>query len=112
MYRLCLIFTIRYQHELQLSPPLKVGSKGMSGFMIMKNLAKLEFKILHVNDSYYLLWVLDVEMHLDAMNLGDTIKKENATTSQEKTKGIIFFVITFFYDLKSEYLIIKYPHML
>ena len=43
----------------------------------MSNLAKLEFVALNISGKNYLSWVLDVEIHLDAMNLGNTIKKAN-----------------------------------
>ena len=43
----------------------------------MSNLAKLEFVALNISGKNYLSWVLDVEIHLDAMNLENTIKEEN-----------------------------------
>ena len=43
----------------------------------MSNLAKLEFVALNISGKNYLSWVLDVEIHLDTMNLGNTIKKAN-----------------------------------
>ena len=43
----------------------------------MSNLAKLEFVALDISSKYYLSWVLDAEIHLDAMNLGNTIKEGN-----------------------------------
>uniref|UniRef100_A0A9I9EDQ0 Uncharacterized protein n=1 Tax=Cucumis melo TaxID=3656 RepID=A0A9I9EDQ0_CUCME len=41
----------------------------------MLSLTKLEFLALDINDDNYLSWVLDAEIHLDAMNLGETIKE-------------------------------------
>ena len=41
----------------------------------MSNLTKLEFVALDTSDKNYLSWVLDVEIHLDVMNLGNTIKE-------------------------------------
>ena len=46
----------------------------------MSNLAKLEFVARDISGKNYLSWVLDVEIHLDAMNLENTIKKENDTS--------------------------------
>ena len=46
----------------------------------MANLTKIEFAALDINENNYLSWVLDVEIHLDAINLGETTKKENATS--------------------------------
>ena len=43
----------------------------------MSNLAKLDFVALNISGKNYLSWVLDVEIHLDLMNLKDTIKQEN-----------------------------------
>jgi hypothetical protein len=43
----------------------------------MSNLNKLEFVALDVSDNNYLSWILDVEIHLEAMNLENTIKEDN-----------------------------------
>ena len=43
----------------------------------MLNLTKLKFVALDVSGKNYLSWILDVELHLDAMNLGATIKQGN-----------------------------------
>ena len=56
----------------------------------MANLTKIEFAALDINGNNYLSWVLDAEIHLDAMNLGETIKEGNATSIQEKAKAMIF----------------------
>lgn len=42
----------------------------------MSNLTKLEFVALDITDKNYLSWILDNEIHLDAMGLGDTIKEK------------------------------------
>ena len=42
----------------------------------MSNLAKLEFVALDILGNNYLSWVLDAEIHLDAMNLEIPLKKE------------------------------------
>ena len=47
----------------------------------MLNLAKLEFVALDIFDNNYLSWVLDVEIHLDAVNLGYTIKENNEASA-------------------------------
>jgi hypothetical protein len=44
---------------------------------IMSNLTKLEFVALDVSDNNYSSWILDAEIHLEAMNLGNTIKEDN-----------------------------------
>ena len=43
----------------------------------MSNLTKLEFVTLDIVGKNYLSWVLDAEIHLDTMNLGNTIKEGN-----------------------------------
>ena len=56
----------------------------------MSNLSKLEFVALDITGKNYLSWVLNAEIHLDARGLGDTIKQENNTLSQDKAKATIF----------------------
>ena len=46
----------------------------------MPNLTKLEFVALDISGKNYLSWILDAEIHLTTMNLGNTI--------QEKKSGI------------------------
>ena len=41
----------------------------------MSNLTKLEFIALDISGKNYLSWILDAEIHLEVMNLGDTIKE-------------------------------------
>jgi len=48
----------------------------------MSNLAKLEFSTLDILGKNYLSWILDVEIHLDAMSLDDTIKEINKASEQ------------------------------
>ena len=43
----------------------------------MSNLTKLEFVALNLSSTNYLSWILDAEIHLEAMALGDTIKDGN-----------------------------------
>ena len=42
----------------------------------MSNITKLEFVTLDISGKNYLSWILDAEIHLDAINLGAMIKKE------------------------------------
>ena len=46
----------------------------------MTNITKLEFAALDISDKNYLSWILDAEIHLDAMNLGNTIKEGNTVS--------------------------------
>ena len=43
----------------------------------MSNITKLEFVALDILGKNYLSWILDAEIHLDAMNCEATIKEEN-----------------------------------
>ncbi|MFS8034337.1 hypothetical protein Hanom_Chr17g01579991 [Helianthus anomalus] len=78
----------------------------------MTNLAKLEFMALDITGKYYLSWVLDAEIHLNANNLDETIKEENKASTQDKAKAMIFLRHHIHEALKSEYLTIKDPLVL
>ncbi|XP_021851982.2 uncharacterized protein [Spinacia oleracea] len=78
----------------------------------MANLAKLEFAALDITGKNYLSWVLDAEIHLDAKDLGDTIKEGNKATSQNKAKAMIFLRHHLHEGLKIEYLTVKDPQIL
>jgi hypothetical protein len=54
-----------------------------------------------------LSWILDVEIHLEAMNLGETIKEENNVFLQDRIKAMIFIHYHLYKGLKIEYLKIK-----
>jgi len=48
----------------------------------MSNLANFEFVTLDNTRKNYLYWILNVEIHLDVMGLGDTIKERNKASKQ------------------------------
>ncbi|XP_050104730.1 CDT1-like protein a, chloroplastic [Malus sylvestris] len=48
----------------------------------MTNLAKLEYAALDITGKNYLTLVLDTKIHLEAGNLGDTIREESSSSSQ------------------------------
>ncbi|XP_050137719.1 uncharacterized protein LOC126614179 [Malus sylvestris] len=56
----------------------------------MTNLAKLEYAALDITGKNYLTWVLDTKIHLEAGNLGDTIREESSSSSQNRAKAMIF----------------------
>ncbi|XP_068338916.1 uncharacterized protein [Pyrus communis] len=56
----------------------------------MANLAKLDFVALDITGNNYLTWVVDTKIHLEARNLGETIKEENSASSQDWVKVMIF----------------------
>ena len=51
---------------------------------------KLKFVALDISKKNYIFWILDVEIHLDAMNLGAIIKEGNQAFLQDRTKTLIF----------------------
>ena len=57
-------------------------------------------------------WLLDAKIHLDANNLGDTIKEGNKSTNQDKAKAMIFLCHHIHEALKTEYLTVKDPLVL
>ena len=73
----------------------------------MSNLYKLEFLALDISGKSYLLWVLDAEIHLDAMGLADTIQKNNQASNQNCAKAMIFLRHLLDEGLKMEYLTVK-----
>ncbi|XP_015087051.1 uncharacterized protein LOC107030196 [Solanum pennellii] len=78
----------------------------------MANLTKLEFTALQSSGRNYLSWVLDAEIHLDAMGLGDNIKEENKASNQNCARAMIFLRHHLDEILKIEYLIVKDPLVL
>ncbi|WJZ84982.1 hypothetical protein VitviT2T_004553 [Vitis vinifera] len=75
----------------------------------MSNITKLEFVALDISENNYLSWILDAELHLDAMNLRATIKQGNQTSLQDRTKALIFLRHHLNEGLKNEYLTVKDP---
>ncbi|KAJ3680430.1 hypothetical protein LUZ60_016708 [Juncus effusus] len=78
----------------------------------MANLAKLDFVALDISGNNYLSWILDAEIHLDAMGLGSTIKTGNKASIQDRAKAMIFLRHHLHESLKGEYLTIKEPLLL
>jgi gag-polypeptide of LTR copia-type/Zinc knuckle len=78
----------------------------------MSNLAKLEFVALNISGNNYLSWILDAEIHIDAMGLGNTIMEGNTESQQDRAKAMIFLRHHLDEGLKSEYLTVKDPLVL
>ena len=78
----------------------------------MSNLPKLKFLDLDISGKNYLSWILDAEIHLNAMNLGNTIKEGNQASLQDHSKSLIFLWHHLHEDLKNEYLTVKDPLIL
>ena len=75
----------------------------------MSNLTKLEFMTLDISGKNYMSWILDTEIHFNAMNLGNTIKEGNQASLQDCTKSLILLRHHLHEDLKNEYLTVKDP---
>ncbi|XP_021803750.1 uncharacterized protein LOC110748011 [Prunus avium] len=78
----------------------------------MLNLTKLEFVALDISGKNYLTWILDAEIHLNAKDLGNTIKEGNEASLQDRSKAMIFLHHHLHEGLKSEYLGVKDPAIL
>ena len=46
----------------------------------MANITKLKFVAFDISGKNYLAWILDAEIHLDAINIGNTIKEGNSVS--------------------------------
>ena len=73
----------------------------------MTNITKLEFYALDISGKNYLSWILKAEIHLDSMNLVNTIKEGNTASQQDHVKALIFLCHHIDGGLKSEYLMVK-----
>ena len=78
----------------------------------MSKISSLNFIALDIFGKNYLSWILDVEINLDAANLGETIKEGNQRSMQDRAKTLIFLRHHLHEDLKIEYLTVKYPLIL
>ncbi|KAM3301124.1 hypothetical protein P3S67_015625 [Capsicum chacoense] len=76
------------------------------------NLTKCEFVAFQSSGKNYISWVLDAEIHLDAMGLGEVMKNENTTSTQNRAKAMIFLHHHLDEVLKIEYLTTKDPLVL
>ncbi|CAM8931542.1 unnamed protein product [Rhodiola kirilowii] len=56
----------------------------------MSNLAKLEFSPLDISGKNYMPWTIDIETHLDSMDLPETIIEGNTSSKVDKAKSLIF----------------------
>ncbi|XP_028964646.2 uncharacterized protein [Malus domestica] len=90
---------------------VRVASRGRGMLYLDKkkiaNLAKLEYAALDITGKNYLTWVLDTKIYLEAGNLGDTIKEESSSSSQDREKAMIFIRCHLDEALKSEYLTVE-----
>ena len=85
----------------------------LSYFSYIKSLLKcqisqnLSFVALDISGKNYLSWILDAEIHLTSLNLGETIKKGNEESQQDCAKALILLRHHLHEDLKNEYLTVK-----
>ncbi|XP_070037186.1 uncharacterized protein [Nicotiana tomentosiformis] len=78
----------------------------------MTEIIKQKFVALKISGKNYMTWVLDAEIHLDAMGLGDAIKDKNKACTQGSVKAFIFLHHHLDEGLKIEYLTVKDPLVL
>ena len=78
-------------------------------FLRMSNFTKLEFEAFDITGKNYLSWILDIEIHLAAQDLGDTIKEGNKESESNRAKAIVFLRRHLHEGLKTEYLTVKDP---
>ncbi|XP_070017335.1 uncharacterized protein [Nicotiana sylvestris] len=78
----------------------------------MSDIIKRKFVALEISGKNYMIWVLDAEIHLDAMGLGDSIKDKDKTSTQDCAKALIFLRHHLDEGLKIEYLTVKDPFVL
>ncbi|XP_070057526.1 uncharacterized protein [Nicotiana tomentosiformis] len=78
----------------------------------MTDIMKKKFVALKISGKNYMTWVLDAEIHLDAMGLGDAIKDKNKASTQDCAKALIFLRHHLDEGLKIEYLTVKDPLVL
>ncbi|XP_070007466.1 uncharacterized protein [Nicotiana sylvestris] len=74
--------------------------------------ALIKFVALEISGKNYMSLVLDAEIHLDAMGLGDAIKDKNKASTQDCAKALIFLHHRLDEWLKIEYLTVKDPFIL
>ena len=78
----------------------------------MSILAKFEFVVIDISSNNYLSWVLDVEIHLDVMNLGNIIEEGNDASLEDRVRALIFLCHHIDEGLKGEYLTAKNPFII
>ena len=78
----------------------------------MSNLARHEFEPFRQDGKNYDEWAEDAMLHLNAMNLGETVKDGNTASLQEQSKAIILLRHHLPRSMKSEYLSITDPLVL
>ncbi|CAM8934960.1 unnamed protein product [Rhodiola kirilowii] len=78
----------------------------------MSNLAKPEFSPLDISGKNYMPWTIDIETHLDSMDLHETIIVGNTSSKVDKAKSLIFLRRHLDENLKNEYLTVKDPSVL
>ncbi|KAK9755977.1 hypothetical protein RND81_01G064200 [Saponaria officinalis] len=78
----------------------------------MSNISKLEFLALDISGKNYLSWILDVEVHLSAASLGNTIIEGNKESLEDRSRALIFLRRNLDEFLKAKYLTVKDPYTL
>ena len=53
----------------------------------MANITRKEFEFLPISRINYILWSLDIKLHLNARNLGKTVETNNNEPNNNKAKA-------------------------
>ncbi|XP_044478235.1 uncharacterized protein LOC123205349 [Mangifera indica] len=69
----------------------------------MANLIKLQYVALRLDGENYSEWALDIVLHLQSMNLGETLNEGNNVSQQDKSKTTIFLRHHIHEGLRAEY---------
>ena len=72
-------------------------------------MTKLEFAALKLSGNNYLPWIVDMKIHLSAMELRETIVEGNSASAQDKAKAIMIIRHYIQEEIKNEYLTIEDP---
>ena len=78
----------------------------------MSKISSLNFIAVDISGKNYLSWILNVEINLEAVNFGETIKEGNQSSLQDCAKALVFLRHHLHEDLKNEYLNVKDPLIL
>ncbi|GAV77642.1 hypothetical protein CFOL_v3_21113, partial [Cephalotus follicularis] len=73
----------------------------------MANIENQKFIALDISGKNYLLWALDVKLHLSAKKLRNTIDENNAASNEERVTALIFLRHHIDDGLKYEYLTVE-----
>ena len=78
----------------------------------MENIEKPKFHILEVSGNNYLSWCLDMEMHLQGLDLANAITEDGTSNAKDKENALIFIRRHLHESLQTQYLSVRDPQTL